>query len=182
MKRWALMISKKHDKPLAHPLLWLGLLWKVLMILSPKSKLLWFHFRFYRTIPGKEWVEKLSVWNKWENRIEMDLESTSIPLQSPTPHPSAWSPELDFSFPDGDNYTTELPYFEGEESVFFFASPEDMLNPSKRNPAFYPIVITHAITFVMGIIGNVIAVSVMIGDRKGRSATNLFLVRYVTAT
>ncbi|CAL8104804.1 unnamed protein product [Orchesella dallaii] len=88
----------------------------------------------------------------------------------------------------GENISTENPYFYGMgdemedgKNVFFFKTPEDMLNPSKRNPAFYPIVITHAITFVLGIIGNVVAVSVMIGDRKGRNATNLFLVSLAVA-
>lgn len=83
----------------------------------------------------------------------------------------------------GENFTTENPFFYNpEENVFYFKTPEDMLNPAKRNPAFYPIVITHAITFILGIVGNIVAVSVMIGDRKGRSATNLFLVRYELVT
>lgn len=77
------------------------------------------------------------------------------------------------------------------------------MNPAKRNPIFYHIVITHAVTFIVGkriecekqgckdyarvsrinvfvlagIVGNLIVVFVMIGDGKSRNATNLFLVR-----
>lgn len=76
-----------------------------------------------------------------------------------------------------ENVTTESSFMQYGENVFYYKNPEDMLNPALRNPAFYPIVITHAIAFILGIVGNVVAVSVMIGDRKGRSATNLFLVR-----
>ncbi|ODN02604.1 Galanin receptor type 2 [Orchesella cincta] len=100
------------------------------------------------------------------------MESTSSPLIT--------------DYLGGENFSTEIPFFYGvgdemEDGKIFFSTPEDMLNPSMRNPAFYPIVITHAITFVLGIFGNVVAVSVMIGDRKGRNATNLFLVSLAVA-
>ncbi len=102
-------------------------------------------------------------------------ESSEVMDSSSTP----WlSTEDDLLMAIGENFTTETPFFyNADENVFFFKTPEDMLNPAKRNPAFYPIIITHAIAFILGIVGNVVAVSVMIGDRKGRSATNLFLVR-----
>jgi len=72
---------------------------------------------------------------------------------------------------------------EGNESVsdsyiIHFDNPEEMYNPAKRNKLFYEIVITHIIAFVLGVLGNTVAVAVMIGDCcSGRSATNLFLVR-----
>lgn len=76
-----------------------------------------------------------------------------------------------------ENGTGLFPYALGD-NVMFWESPEDMLNPSKRNPAFYPILITHIITFLLGILGNLVTAYVMVGDRKSRSATMLFLVRW----
>jgi hypothetical protein len=61
--------------------------------------------------------------------------------------------------------------------IIFLENPNEMLNPAMRNPIFYHILVTHIITFVVGIVGNLVAVFVMIGDRKSRNATNLFLVR-----
>lgn len=75
------------------------------------------------------------------------------------------------------NGTTEFPFSFGEGNVFYFETPEDMLNPSMRNPAFYPILITHVLTFVVGFIGNVIAIVVLWREGKGRNVTTLFLVR-----
>lgn len=54
--------------------------------------------------------------------------------------------------------------------------PEDMLKPWIINPLFFNIIITHSITFIFGLVGNIVVVIVMLGDRKSRSATNLFLV------
>lgn len=78
-------------------------------------------------------------------------------------------------FSDADMNSSRENY---DPNIIFYEHPEDMLNPSKRNPIFYHIIITHAVTFVVGILGNLVAVFVMIGDRKSRNATNLFLVRY----
>ncbi|CAG7726589.1 unnamed protein product [Allacma fusca] len=68
-----------------------------------------------------------------------------------------------------------------EDSLIYMANPDEMLNPEKRNPFFFHIVITHSITFFIGILGNVVAISVMVGDRKSRNATILFLVSLAAA-
>ncbi len=44
-----------------------------------------------------------------------------------------------------------------DSNVIFWKNPEEMLNPAKRNPIFYHIIVTHAVTFFVGI-GNLIAV------------------------
>lgn len=54
--------------------------------------------------------------------------------------------------------------------------PEEMLKPWKTNPMFFEIIVAHAITFIFGVIGNVIVIIVMAGDSKSRTATNSFLV------
>lgn len=60
--------------------------------------------------------------------------------------------------------------------VFEMEDPEEMRNPTFINPFFLHIIITHTITFVVGLLGNIFVVTVMVGDRKSRNATNLFLV------
>lgn len=37
-----------------------------------------------------------------------------------------------------------------EGNTICWEHPEEMLNPAKRNPIFYEIVITHAVTFIVG--------------------------------
>ena len=64
-----------------------------------------------------------------------------------------------------------------DDRYLWMPNPEEMLNPESRNPFFVHIVITHSITFIIGILGNAVAISVMIGEGKTRNATNLFLVR-----
>ena len=61
--------------------------------------------------------------------------------------------------------------------IFEMPNPEEMLHPATINPFFFHIIITYFITFVVGLLGNVFVVTVMVGDRKSRNATNLFLVR-----
>nr|AVD66334.1 G-protein coupled neuropeptide receptor [Tetranychus cinnabarinus] len=59
--------------------------------------------------------------------------------------------------------------------------PEDMLDPSKINPAFYPIIITHAITFIIGIAGNIVVILTWAGRGKLRSPTTALLVSLAIA-
>lgn len=54
--------------------------------------------------------------------------------------------------------------------------PEEMLKPWKMNPMFVEILVANIITFVFGVVGNIIVIIVMAGDSKSRSATNSFLV------
>lgn len=54
--------------------------------------------------------------------------------------------------------------------------PEEMLKPWKTHPMFFEIIVIHVIIFVFGVVGNVVVIIVMAGDRKSRSATNFFLV------
>jgi hypothetical protein len=56
-----------------------------------------------------------------------------------------------------------------------------MLKPWKANGMFFYIIITHSVTFLFGLVGNVIVVVVMVGDTKYRNATNLFLVSLAVA-
>jgi hypothetical protein len=60
-------------------------------------------------------------------------------------------------------------------NLIFIDNPEDMLKPWIINPMFFNIIIAHSVTFLFGLVGNITVVVVMVGDRKSRSATNLFL-------
>ncbi len=50
-------------------------------------------------------------------------------------------------------------------------SPEEMLWPWMNNPYFLPIVVSHAITFVVGLVGNAVVISAMSRSRGERSVT-----------
>ena len=56
-------------------------------------------------------------------------------------------------------------------SLFFMENAEEMLLPWKNNPNFVPIIITHAITFVVGLVGNIVVISAMSRSRGERSVT-----------
>jgi hypothetical protein len=66
-------------------------------------------------------------------------------------------------------------------NVIFMEHPEDMLKPWVINPMFFNIIFTHSVTFIFGLVGNIVVVVVMVGDRKSRNATNLFLVSLAAA-
>jgi hypothetical protein len=66
-------------------------------------------------------------------------------------------------------------------NAIYMENPEEMLKPWVINPMFFNIVITHSVTFLFGLVGNVIVVVVMVGDKKSRNATNLFLVSLAVA-
>ena len=59
--------------------------------------------------------------------------------------------------------------------------PEEMLKPWSVNSMFSYIIVTHSVTFLFGLVGNVVVVVVMVGDKKYRNATNLFLVSLAVA-
>ena len=67
------------------------------------------------------------------------------------------------------------------KNVLYMENPEEMLKPWIVNPMFFNIVITHSVTFLFGLVGNVVVVVVMVGDKKYRNATNLFLVSLAVA-
>ena len=74
-------------------------------------------------------------------------------------------------------------YYDGIYSMrpIYMSNPEDMLKPWIGNPLFFHIVFTHSAAFIFGLIGNVVVIVVMIGDRKARNSTNLFLVSLAAA-
>uniref|UniRef100_T1IXX9 G-protein coupled receptors family 1 profile domain-containing protein n=1 Tax=Strigamia maritima TaxID=126957 RepID=T1IXX9_STRMM len=51
--------------------------------------------------------------------------------------------------------------------------PEDMLKPWFINPHFVSIMITHSLTFLVGVIGNIIIISTMTRDKTSRNATRM---------
>ena len=71
--------------------------------------------------------------------------------------------------------------YDSVENVIYFPFPNDMLEPWNINPYFFPIVITYIITFIVGVTGNIIVISVMAGDRANRSVTSIFLVSLAVA-
>ncbi|CAG2178160.1 unnamed protein product, partial [Oppiella nova] len=63
----------------------------------------------------------------------------------------------------------------------YIDNPNDMLDPFHINPAFLTIVITHAITFFVGIIGNSVVIATWARGGKLRSSTATFLVSLACA-
>ena len=59
--------------------------------------------------------------------------------------------------------------------VVCMANPQQMLDPWKIYKNL-PMLISYSLTFMIGVVGNVTAMLGMIGDRKSRNATTLFLV------
>ena len=55
-------------------------------------------------------------------------------------------------------------------------NPKEMLEPWMVNNDFTLLITSYAVTFFIGVLGNVTAMMGMIGDRKSRNATTLFLV------
>ncbi|CAN8027854.1 unnamed protein product [Ixodes persulcatus] len=58
----------------------------------------------------------------------------------------------------------------------YFEYPEEMLVPWVINEYFSFIVVTYLVTFVVGVSGNLVVVSVMAGDKASRNVTSVFLV------
>ncbi|XP_067129971.1 allatostatin-A receptor-like [Centruroides vittatus] len=67
------------------------------------------------------------------------------------------------------------------DDVIFWDHPEEMLIPWLVSNYFFPIVITYIITFVVGVSGNAVVISVMAGDRTSRNVTSIFLVSLAVA-
>lgn len=59
----------------------------------------------------------------------------------------------------------------GSHSLIFVENAEEMLLPWKNNPNFVPIVLTHVITFVIGLAGNIVVISTMSRGHGERSVT-----------
>ncbi|XP_042871095.1 galanin receptor 2a-like isoform X2 [Penaeus japonicus] len=59
--------------------------------------------------------------------------------------------------------------------------PLEMRKPHKANPSFVPIVITHALTFILGVSGNSVIVASMARERGTRNVTSWFLVSLAAA-
>ncbi|XP_071524494.1 cholecystokinin receptor type A-like [Panulirus ornatus] len=59
--------------------------------------------------------------------------------------------------------------------------PLEMRKPHKANPSFVPIVVTHALTFLLGVSGNSIIVASMAKDKGTRNVTSWFLVSLAVA-
>ena len=56
-------------------------------------------------------------------------------------------------------------------SIIFMENAEEMLLPWKSNPNFVPIIITHVITFMVGLAGNIVVICTMSRGHGERSVT-----------
>ncbi|XP_069939716.1 allatostatin-A receptor-like [Cherax quadricarinatus] len=59
--------------------------------------------------------------------------------------------------------------------------PLEMRKPHRANPSFVPIVVTHALTFLLGVSGNSVIVVSMARDKGTRNVTSWFLVSLAVA-
>ncbi|XP_063866283.1 galanin receptor type 2-like isoform X2 [Scylla paramamosain] len=74
-----------------------------------------------------------------------------------------------------DNITTF------ERNCMPLENPMEMRKPHKANPSFVPIVVTHALTFLLGVSGNSVIVFSMAKDKGTRNVTSWFLVSLAVA-
>ncbi|XP_042224650.1 allatostatin-A receptor-like [Homarus americanus] len=74
-----------------------------------------------------------------------------------------------------------------ENKTFFWDTcvplddPLEMRKPHRANPSFVPIVVTHALTFLLGVSGNSVIVVSMAKDKGTRNVTSWFLVSLAVA-
>ncbi|XP_045608279.1 allatostatin-A receptor [Procambarus clarkii] len=67
------------------------------------------------------------------------------------------------------------------DNCIHLEDPLEMRKPHKANPSFLPIVVTHALTFLLGVSGNSIIVVSMAKDKGTRNVTSWFLVSLAVA-
>ncbi|EFX61944.1 hypothetical protein DAPPUDRAFT_120731 [Daphnia pulex] len=67
----------------------------------------------------------------------------------------------------------------GSHSLIFMENAEEMLLPWKNNPNFLPIVLTHVVTFVIGLAGNIVVISTMSRGHGERSVTRSASLEYL---
>lgn len=70
---------------------------------------------------------------------------------------------------------------ESPDALLYFESVEDIRQPHLFNKYFVPIMVTYAVTFVFGVVGNVVSVAAMSSTRAATNATNVFLVSLAVA-
>lgn len=55
-----------------------------------------------------------------------------------------------------------------QHTRIYLETPEDILHPSSINQSFFPIVLTHAIIFLLGVIGNTVVIVTWAGSKPNR--------------
>ena len=68
-----------------------------------------------------------------------------------------------------------------ETAYIYIDNPEDMIDPFQFNQKFMTIVLTHAITFIIGVIGNSVVIVTWASRGKFRSPTATFLISLACA-
>lgn len=80
------------------------------------------------------------------------------------------------TFPEIALWTTGFMHQTNETTYVYINNPQDMIDPFHSNQNFMMIVLTHAITFFVGIIGNSVVIATWARGGKIRSSTATFLV------
>ncbi len=132
------------------------------------------------------------------------LSSTLLPPQSPPPIPLPLPPTLPIGFEGGGmmemveaeasggsisslspslNSIVSPNFLQTNETSYrvFIANPADMIDPWHSNADFMTIILTHAITFIVGVIGNSVVIATWAKGGKIRSPTATFLVSLACA-
>ncbi|XP_074654545.1 cholecystokinin receptor type A-like [Tubulanus polymorphus] len=68
-----------------------------------------------------------------------------------------------------------------DDYVFYDGDIDNIAKPWLKEPIFIPTILIYGLTFLVGIIGNGIVVFVILGDKKSRTVTTLFLVSLAIA-
>lgn len=79
--------------------------------------------------------------------------------------------------------THSPPFLQTNETTYriFIDNPSDMVDPWHSNADFLTIILTHAITFIVGVIGNSVVIATWAKGGKIRSPTATFLVSLACA-
>lgn len=84
---------------------------------------------------------------------------------------------------DGDDIIDTFDYMDMEllDNYYYPGDIENLRKPWIHEAHFIPTVIVYGITFIIGVVGNLLVVFAIIGDRKCRSVTTSFMVSLAIA-
>lgn len=108
----------------------------------------------------------------------IDVHTTTVPSMNLTGLTTA----SDISFDDLRAFY-DL-YNSGGMSYNTFEYPGELDNLRKvwvREPHFIPTITVYGLTFLTGVIGNILVIFAVLGDHKGRSVTSTFMVSLAVA-
>lgn len=127
------------------------------------------------------------MWNPLTDSVSMmaDWNATQVDSLLPASHLSSSPVMLAGGTPAGSGSFQTVPvrsFIDTNETTYIYIdNPKDMIDPFHSNQDFMTIVLTHAITFIVGVIGNSVVIATWARGGKIRSPTATFLVSLACA-